>query len=343
MKKKIVYILIGLLAVFIILVVAMGGWSNFKLKMTRVWGFVTIGNNPLLKSYDEDLKNIESESQETRVDLDRLLSGGPPKDGIPSIDDPRLVDISKSEFSQDELIIGVYLNGEARAYPYGILNWHEIINDKIGDLPITVTLCPLCDTNPVFIRKVDGQETTFGVSGKLLDSCLVMYDRLTDSLWSQPWGIGIAGEKNNQVLEKVPSFKTTLGDWQKKHPNSKILSTDTGYNRDYSRYPYGSYYTDKSLIFSVRNKDKLELHPKEIISYVWRFDEQTPKNKFSGESIQVVHKELQENKEQEFDFKNQKIKAVWDEQLKTVVFYDKDNKIIPSSTAFAFVYPAYFK
>ncbi len=318
-------------------------WDNFKLQSVRLWGYFTLQNNPLLKTYDKDFKNLESvDLPAPRIDVTELLSGGPPKDGIPSIDNPKFVTAEETKFTDEEIVVGVYQNGEARAYPYGILNWHEIVNDKIGDTPISVTLCPLCDTNPVFIREVNGTETTFGVSGKLYQSCLVMYDRLTDSLWNQPWGLGVFGTQTNESLERIPSVKTTLGKWKKMHPNTKILSTDTGYRRGYFRYPYGTYYTDDRLIFPARNQHRRVMHPKEIMAYYWEADDQMPLNYFSGFFATANFKKVQESKEVELPFGNTKIKAIWDTDLETVRFLSADDELLGGSTAFGFVIPAFF-
>jgi len=338
MKKFLIILVI--IAVFFAFFVRTTAWENTKLKLTRFWGFFTLRNNPALTIYDEDLKNVKENS---RISKDLLLSGGPPKDGIPAIDEPKFVSINETKFDDNELVVGVFLNRQARAYPYGILNWHEIVNDKIGETPISVTLCPLCDTNPVFIRKVNDQETTFGVSGKLFQSCLVMYDRLTDSLWSQPWGLGVAGEKNNNLLQQVVAHKTTLGQWKKLHPETMILSDDTGYQRDYFRYPYGTYYTDDELIFPARNQDKLATTKKEIVSYVWTPDDKTPQNQFSGESFHISHKELEMIKQQEAELGNKGITVRWNDDLATAQFFDENQQELPSSTAFGFVYPAYFQ
>ena len=150
----------------------------------------------------------------------------------------------------------------------------------------------------------------------------------------------MAGEKTNKSLERISAVKTTLGEWKKLHPKTSVLSEETGYSRDYFGYPYGSYYTDETLIFDVRNQDQLEIHPKEIISYIWEADDKTPQNKFSGKIEMVAHEQLKEQGERMIDFGGQEIKAVWDEELKTVRFFSEEE--IPSSTAFAFVYPAYF-
>lgn len=345
MKKKSFFMLLLIPALLIIMyfVLSPTSWENTKLNLTKFWGLTTLDNNPLLKNFDKDFKTVNiHDIENSRIDEGDLLSGGPGKDGIPSIDDPAFTSYDETKFEDEELVVGVYLNGEARAYPYGILNWHEIINDQIGKTPITITLCPLCDTNPVFIRKVEGKETTFGVSGKLYQSCLVMYDRLTDTLWAQPWGMGILGKNVNESLEKVPAQKTTLGQWVSKHSKTKVLSENTGFSRDYFAYPYGSYYTDDNLIFPVRNQNEKSIHPKEITSYIWEADDETPKNQFSGDSFHITHKEARQLGRKELLFNDQNITLEWDENLKTVVFYKK-NKEIPSSTAFGFVYSAFFK
>ena len=342
--RKIVLLILVLLVLGFGAMIVYVGWDNTKLKLTRWWGYFTVQNNPLLPQRDKDLQAIKKStlSSEPRISLTELLAGGPPKDGIPSIDKPKFDTPKTMPFKEDETVIGVFLNGEARAYPYSILNWHEIVNDKIGNTSITVTLCPLCDTNPVFVRMVNGKETTFGVSGKLYQSCLVMYDRLTDSLWIQPWGMAIAGPLVNQSVPRIPAIKTTLGLWKKKYPDTKILSTNTGHSRDYHYFPYGTYYTDDKIIFPVRNLDKLQVHPKLIESYIWQADNNTPLNQFSGSSYHISHEQMKRLKKQSITFNGKPTLVIWDEQFNTVRFFQGD-KEIPSSTAFAFIYPAFFE
>ena len=317
-------------------------YDNFKLSLTKYWWYFTIDNNPLLGSHDKDLKDVQKSPTEPRIYIEDLLSWWPWKDGIPSIDRPQFEKISETEFEDEELVVWVYLNWEARAYPYWILNWHEIVNDRIWDTPISVTLCPLCDTIPVFIRKIDWVETTFWVSWKLFQSCLVMYDRLSDTLWSQPWWIWVAWKHVNNSMIRVPAVKTTLWEWRSKHPESLVLSSETWYDRDYFRYPYWDYYTNKTIIFPARNQEDLNMHPKENVSYIWKIDWNIPKNVFSWESTQVIHEEIKNKKEQILKFNWKEIKAIWDKDLEAVRFMDWEEEI-PSSTAFWFVYPAFFE
>lgn len=316
------------------LVVQAGGWDNFKLQYFHLTSY--------LHNQEQELDDLRKQNldpaKSTRIDLEQMFNGGPPKDGIPSIDNPKFDTAQSTPFSKDELVIGVVVNGEAKAYPFGIMNWHELVNDTVGGVNVSVSYCPLCDTIVAFERS----NTTFGVSGKLYQSCLVMYDRADDTLYSQPWAMGIVGAQVNRTLESIPAIKTTLGAWLEEYPDSKILSTDTGYSRNYQGYPYGSYYTDEKIIFPVRNQDSLALHPKAIISYVWEADNQTPLNRFSGANHQFVHQEVKQAGEKVVEFNGRQIKARWDSDLETVIVEEMDGTTITSSTAFAFVYPAHF-
>ncbi|MDJ1184166.1 DUF3179 domain-containing protein [Roseofilum casamattae] len=316
------------------LVVRAGGWDNFKLRYFHLTSH--------LHNQEQELNDIRQQAialeEFSRITLTELFNGGPPKDGIPSIDNPQFDTSETTSFKGDETVIGVVINGEAKAYPFGIMNWHEIVNDTVGGTKITVSYCPLCDTIIVFHR----QETMFGVSGKLYQSCLVMYDRADETLYSQPWAMGIIGANVNKNLARIPAVKTTLDAWLRTYPESKILSTETGYVRDYQTYPYGTYYTDNHIIFPVRNRDKQALHPKTIVSYIWESDSQTPRDRFSGDSLHVVHGELENIGQKVVSFNNREIRIIWDAPMKTARFEETDGTVIPSTTAFAFVYPAYF-
>ena len=331
-------IAIGALSVTTLLVSAVivqaGGWENFKL---RYYALTQIFHDQSQELGDLRKQNIDPKAA-TRIDLAQLLNGGPPKDGIPSIDEPQFDTAATTPFRGENIVIGLVIKGEAQAYPFNIMNWHEIVNDTVGGVNITVSYCPLCDTIVAFNR----DDTTFGVSGKLYQSCLVMYDRADDTLYAQPWAMGVVGPKVNQPLDQVPVVKTTLAEWLAQYPDSQILSTRTGYNRDYSGYPYGSYYTDEHILFPVRNQERRELHPKAIVSYVWEPDSQTPHNQFSGDSHQFIHEELKQVNSQEVELAGRQIRARWDEDLSTVVVEEMGGTVIPSTTAFAFVYPAFY-
>ncbi len=224
-------------------------------------------STPTTLSVDESSSQLvimETDGVKHSIPLDKIKGGGPPKDGIPSIDDPIFANVQDSHFMSDfDTVIGLKINGEAKAYPLFILVWHEIVNDKVGGTPVSVTYCPLCYTNQVFERVIDGQEVEFGTSGKLYNSNLLMYDRLTDSYWSQALGTAVKGELTGYQLNLVPFDVITWGDWKKLHPDTLVLTTDTGHIRSYATDPYGNYYTEPRIMFPVENNDD-RLHPKEI-------------------------------------------------------------------------------
>ncbi len=161
------------------------------------------------------------------------------------------------------------------------------------------------------------------------------------TLWSQPWGLAIAGPRVNRRLQRVPAVATTLGRWEKLHPNTLVLSTETGFRRDYHRDPYGDYRTEPYLLFPVRNQEQLKIRAKDIVTYVWRANDKTPFNTFSGEAFQVSVKTMQQQTKLNFHFAGKPAAAVWDERLARVAFYSEGREI-PASTAYAFVYPAFF-
>ncbi|MDC4231910.1 MAG: DUF3179 domain-containing protein [Nitrosopumilus sp.] len=212
-----------------------------------------------------ELGIMETNGVKHIIPLDKIKEGGPPKDGIPSIDNPVFVDIQDSQFMSDsDIVIGLEINGDIKAYPLFILVWHEIVNDKVGGTPVSVTYCPLCYTNQVFERIINGKEVEFGTSGKLYNSNLLMYDRFTESYWSQALGMAVTGELTGYQLDLVPFDVITWGDWKTLHPDTLVLTTDTGYVRSYATDPYGSYYTEPRIIFPVEHSDD-RMHPKEII------------------------------------------------------------------------------
>ncbi len=186
------------------------------------------------------------------VPLDEIVSGGPPKDGIPAIDNPKFVSIGRADDWLDdrEPVAVVRLGGEVRAYPLQILIWHEIVNDVVGGEPVTITFCPLCNTTLAFDRRFDGRLLDFGTTGRLRHSDLVMYDRQTETWWQQATGEGIVGEFAGRRLTFVPAPVVSWRDFKETAPEGRVLSRDTGHRRDYGRNPYKGYDTGSGPISS---------------------------------------------------------------------------------------------
>ena len=185
----------------------------------------------------------------TLIELDDVISGGPPPDGIPPIDDPRFetVDEAAEWLEDDSPVMVVEADDEVRAYPLAILTWHEIVNDEIGSTPMVVTYCPLCNSALAFERELtttDGDDLTldFGTSGRLYKSNLLMYDRQTHTIWTQFDGEGVIGEDLlGERLERVPAWLLGFEEFASSHPDAPVLSRETGHSRDYGRNPYAGY------------------------------------------------------------------------------------------------------
>ena len=184
-----------------------------------------------------------------------VVSGGPPKDGIPALNNPTFVGaLGVNYLSENDLVLGVVINGEARAYPHNIGWWHEIVNDVVGDHPISVTFCPLTGTGLVFdAEDENGGQFELGVSGLLFNNNLIMYDRRDDtSLYPQIYFTGVQGPRTGESLKLLPVVETTWATWKRLHPDTRVIAGNTGWSRDYTRYPYGGYRTnDDAFLFGL--------------------------------------------------------------------------------------------
>lgn len=205
---------------------------------------------------------------------EQIHAGGPPKDGIPAIDQPSFIAAGSASFLRnDETVLGLVRGGIARAYPIRILNWHEVVNDRYGDDAVVVTFCPLCGTGVAFDARIDGRVLSFGVSGLLYNSDVLLYDRQTQSLWSQLLAQAISGPMKGQRLTMLPLTHTTWADWRASHPATKVLSLLTGKIRPYARDPYAGYESSEQIMFPVAFRSA-GYHPKERVLGV-RIGEQT--------------------------------------------------------------------
>jgi len=198
--------------------------------------------------------------------MENVVSGGVGKDGIPSIDDPTFADAGEVDLDPGDPVFGVVQNGVAKAYPQYVVVWHEIVNDTIGGDPVAVTYCPLTGTAQGFERG----DAEFGVSGRLVNSNLIMYDRATDSWWPQVTATAIDGDLEASTLREFRVVWTTWENWRSQHPDTRVLTEDTGYRRRYGQDPYGNYnpdrgyYVDDSTMFSPLAEDD-RAHLKEVV------------------------------------------------------------------------------
>jgi hypothetical protein len=197
------------------------------------------------------------------VPVDQIHSGGVSRDGIPALYTPKFVDASSVDFLSDkDRVLGVHQNGEAKAYPLKIMNYHEIVNDDFNGAGVVVSFCPLCGSGIAFA--VDVEHGGFGVSGLLYNSDVLMYDRKTESLWSQILGQAVSGPARGTSLEAIPISNTNWETWRQRYPGTKVLSPETGYGANYDRDPYASYRRSNRLWFPVAAKDR-RFKPKSMV------------------------------------------------------------------------------
>lgn len=227
----------------IILVAVVFSLAAVVIYQRRYAGEMVLAQSRLLNGFDVSNATIPHK---------QILGGGPPRDGIPAILQPKFVPAAEATYLLDrDIVVGIEREGVSKAYPLRILVWHEIVNDTVGEDLLVITYCPLCGTCMVFDRQFGGKEHTFGVSGLLYQSDVLMYDHQTESLWSQLKTQSVAGKMVGTDLSWVPSSQMTWGAWKSKHPDTLVLSKNTGFRRNYDRMPYQGYEDTPRTYFPV--------------------------------------------------------------------------------------------
>ena len=223
------------------------------------------GTASVVSSALDDLR--DPSFPEPLIEVDDLLAGGPPPDGIPALDDPAFETTQETSWLEaDDPVLSLTVAGETRAYPLGIITWHEIVNDTVGGVPVAVTYCPLCNSGVAFERTVEGEATTFGVSGLLYADNLVMYDRATESLWPQLTGTASVGTRTGTKLKAIPMGVVGWSQFTAEHPGALVLSRDTGHDRSYGSNPYVGYDDPSSdPIFPLPDGPDDRMLPKERV------------------------------------------------------------------------------
>ena len=221
---------------------------------TRIMGSEKSQN--VTRRFIED--GLKTNTLVSEISLDKVKDGNVGKDGIPPIYSPQFVsgDLVSENIKKDSKGVLVRSNDEVKFYPYNILVWHEVVNDFIADDPIVITYCPLCDSSVVFSRTLEDETLNFGVSGKLYESNLLMYDKDSENLWSQVLGQAVVGINSSSKLEIYPFQVVTYKNLKTNYPDAKILSEETGFPRDYSYNPYENYLDSEDLHFTVQNQDR---------------------------------------------------------------------------------------
>lgn len=262
---------------------------------------------------------------------DEIHHGGPPRDGIPALSKPKFIITTEADWLKpDDRVIGIEIDGERRAYPIRILNYHEIVNDRISDTAFAITYCPLCGTGVAFDAEVAGKTREFGVSGLLYNSDVLLYDRQSESLWSQIMSKAVSGPLKGTRLKKIPIQHTSWETWLKSG-DTLVLSLDTGYRRNYSRNPYGSYDDNRELYFPV-NARSARYHPKErVIGF--ELDGRFKAYPFA--ELSKVESPLEDN------FGGQDLVVLFDAATRSGEIRDSSGKLLPSINSFWFAWYAF--
>ena len=268
------------------------------------------------------------------IPVREIKSGGPPRDGIPAINSPVFEKAAVANYPSDEdRILGVEINGVAKAYPIGILNYHEIVNDYFDDVPVVITYCPLCGSGVAFYARIVDKNRTFGVSGLLYNSDVLLYDRESESLWSQIMGQAVAGPLKGTKLEIISTYYTTWKDWKERYPQTLVLSAKTGFSRDYQRTPYVGYDQSEALYFPVDKLNK-SYHPKERVLGI----------DVNGKYKAYPFSELQRSNNQFWDtFNGQKFKILFDKDQQSARVLNEQGQELPSYVSFWFAWAAFHK
>lgn len=263
------------------------------------------------------------------IAADQILPGGPPRDGIPALDRPRFIASSAADFlTRDDRVLGVVRNGVTKAYPISIMNWHEIVNDRFGNERVVISFCPLCGTGMAFLADTAGSSLTFGVSGLLYNSDMLLYDRQTESLWSQIMAQAISGTHKGRRLVAIAMHHTTWSDWRQRHPDTLVLSQDTGFSRNYQRSPYAGYDTSRKLYFPVEFRAH-GYHPKERVLGL----------EIDGQYKAYPFTELAKTERAVGDhLAGKEVEVRFDEEHQTATAVDENGEELPTVIAFWFAW-----
>jgi hypothetical protein len=268
------------------------------------------------------------------VPMEAILAGGPPRDGIPAIDRPRFVAAAAARLAGSDRVLGIQIGPTARAYPIRILNWHEIVNDQLEGQPVAITYCPLCGTGVGFDARVAGQPASFGVSGLLYNSDVLLYDRRTESLWSQILSRAVTGPLKGTALASLPITHTTWAAWRERHPRTEVLSTETGHSRDYEHDPYAGYDKVPQPMFDVQHRDERVPVKAWVLGLVLD-------GKAKAYPFETLAKRADASGRLFDQIGGRRVQIRFDRQHASAEAYDAEGRALPSIAAFWFAWVAF--
>ena len=323
------------------LMIEYGDWSNERIADLLPYDYFPKS----VRKQDGEKKNRESKKSEKntpkkkgflltdlQIPLSEIKNGGPPKDGIPSIDTPKFVSSNEADFlKKEDRVLGLNFNGISKAYPIKILDRHEIVNDEFKGEAIAMTYCPLCGSGVAIQSTINKEVRTFGVSGLLYNSDVLLYDRESESLWSQIMGKAISGKESGSELVFLPTENTTWGEWQKRFPNSLVLSPETGFNIDYSEIAYSGYSQSQKLIFPVAHSNKKLKNKDQIIGI-------EVNGKFKAYPFKKIKKEDQPIKD---TFNGKALLIHFNKKNKSARITNERGEVLPAISMYWFAWVAF--
>ncbi|WP_087016417.1 DUF3179 domain-containing protein [Thaumasiovibrio subtropicus] len=278
----------------------------------------------------------------TSIPRNEILRGGPPRDGIPALLSPNFIEktAEQAPLKPDDVVLGLFLNGIAKAYPINIMNWHEIVNDEFEGKPVMISYCPLCGSGVAFERAIAKNEASatpalsFGVSGLLYNSDMLMYDHQTESLWSQIKGEAISGKHLGMRLQQLPMQMMRWKHWYARHPNTLVLSTQTGFSRNYDVNPYAGYESHERLYFPVSETVPDRYHAK---AWVYGLT-------LENQSLAIPLSTLKSKQETEFSYTldDQIIDFIWQPESESLLAYDQQGHPLPLTPLYWFAWYTFY-
>ncbi len=314
------------------------------MRLKALWVAVVLAASSMAAQADPSFWKFEwpdTDFEKTTIEnWAEILSGGPPKDGIPALDAVSWIDVAdETRIAPAEAVITLEVDGEQpRAYPIRYLMWHEIVNDEVGGVPVAVTYCPLCNSGLTFDRRVDGKVLSFGVSGKLRNSDMVMYDRETESWWQQAIGTGIVGELTGVELTQLPTWMESWEEFSTRNPDG-IVMNQPPWPRRYGQNPYVNYDSStRPFLYSG------EMPPHDIPALMrvvrvgdvaWTFERLREEGTISEEGVVLSWSSGQASALDHFRVSDGK-------DVGTVRVRDENGNDLPHDVMFAFAFHAFF-